>query len=70
MIKRIIIGLIRIYQLTLSPWLGPCCRFYPSCSSYTIEAVQKKGVIRGCAFGAWRILRCQPFNRGGYDPVK
>ncbi|HUW33938.1 MAG TPA: membrane protein insertion efficiency factor YidD [Planctomycetota bacterium] len=70
MIKRIIIGLIRIYQLTLSPWLGPRCRFYPSCSSYTIEAVQKKGVIRGCALGALRILRCQPFNRGGYDPVK
>ena len=70
MIKRIIIGLIRIYQLTLSPWLGPRCRFYPSCSSYTIEAVQRKGVIRGCAHGAWRILRCQPFNKGGHDPVR
>jgi len=64
MIKRIIIGLIRIYQLTLSPWLGP------RCPSYTIEAVQKKGVIRGCAHGAWRILRCQPFNKGGHDPVR
>jgi len=70
MIKQAIIAIIRIYQLTLSPWLGPCCRFYPSCSSYTIEAVQKKGVIRGCALSAWRILRCQPFNRGGYDPVR
>ena len=70
MIRRIIIRIIKLYQLTLSAWLGPCCRFYPSCASYTIEAVRKKGVIRGCALGAWRILRCQPFNRGGYDPVK
>ena len=52
------------------PRLEPRCTFYPSCSSYFMEAVQKKGVIKGCALGVWRLLRCQPFCRGGYDPVK
>lgn len=70
MISKLIIGLVRAYQLTISPWIGPRCRFYPSCSSYFIEAVQKRGVLKGCALGTWRILRCQPFNRGGYDPVR
>jgi len=70
MIKKLIILPIRIYQLTLSRLMGPKCRFYPSCSSYFIEAVRKKGVVVGSALGVWRILRCHPFNPGGHDPVK
>jgi len=70
MFSKLFIQLIRFYQLTISPWLGPKCRFYPSCSNYFIDALQKKGLIKGTALGIWRILRCQPFNRGGYDPVR
>jgi len=70
MIAKTIVLLIRLYQITISPLLGARCRFYPSCSNYFIEAVQKKGAIKGSALGVYRLLRCQPFNRGGYDPVK
>ena len=69
-LRQVVILPIRFYQLVISPWLGPRCRFYPSCSSYFIEAVQKKGVMKGSALGVWRLLRCQPLCRGGYDPVK
>ena len=62
------IGLIRVYQKTLSRLLGPICRFQPSCSHYTIEALRKYGLIRGLARGAWRICRCNPWNPGGIDP--
>ena len=62
------IGVIRVYQKTLSPLLGPLCRFQPSCSRYTVEALQKYGLIKGLAKGAWRIARCNPFNPGGIDP--
>jgi uncharacterized protein len=64
----VLIGMVRIYQLTLSPLLGKNCRFEPSCSQYYILAVRKHGAIRGSLLGAWRILRCNPFCRGGYDP--
>lgn len=62
-------GLIIFYQKALSPYFGPRCRFIPSCSSYTLQAVQKYGVIKGVGKGLWRIVRCNPFNPGGYDPV-
>ena len=65
---RLAIGVVRIYQLTLSPCLGQVCRFEPSCSQYYILAVQKYGLISGSLRGALRILRCHPFHRGGYDP--
>jgi len=65
-----LILLARLYQLTLSPLLGGHCRHVPTCSRYFIEAVRKHGAIRGGAMGAWRILRCHPFGRGGYDPVR
>lgn len=62
--------LIRGYQRFVSPMLPPSCRFYPSCSEYGYEAIAKYGIIRGGLKTAWRILRCNPFNRGGYDPVR
>lgn len=64
-----LIALVRAYQRWISPLLGPRCRFYPSCSAYMIEAIQKRGVARGVLKGAWRILRCNPLHPGGYDPV-
>jgi putative membrane protein insertion efficiency factor len=59
---------VRFYQVTLSPLIGPTCRYQPTCSCYFIEAVKKYGVVIGSAKGMWRILRCHPFNKGGYDP--
>jgi putative membrane protein insertion efficiency factor len=63
-----IIGVVRVYQLTLSPIFGRQCRFRPTCSNYMIEAVQKYGAVRGAAKGIWRIARCNPFGGSGYDP--
>jgi uncharacterized protein len=63
-----VIGCVRLYQVMLSPIFGRQCRFRPTCSHYMIEAVEKYGAIRGTAKGVWRILRCNPFCRGGYDP--
>ena len=61
--------LIRGYRLAVSPLLGPRCRYLPSCSHYTEEAIERFGVLRGGLLGLWRILRCHPFARGGLDPV-
>jgi len=66
---RIFIAIIRGYQMLLSPLLGRNCRFHPSCSQYAIEALRIHGLIRGSGYAVWRILRCHPFSRGGYDPV-
>ncbi len=68
--KRVAIWVIRLYQRGLSPILGEHCRFEPTCSEYMIEAITAKGLLKGVCLGIWRILRCNPFNRGGYDPVK
>ncbi|WP_145259388.1 membrane protein insertion efficiency factor YidD [Calycomorphotria hydatis] len=64
----IIIGLVRLYQVSLGLFIGGRCRFHPSCSFYMIGAVKKYGAIRGTAKGIARILRCHPFHPGGYDP--
>ena len=69
MVGRLLIFLVQIYQRTLSPLLGDRCRFYPSCSAYMIEAIRKKGVLIGVPKGIWRLMRCHPYNPGGYDPV-
>lgn len=61
--------LIKLYQFTLSPIMGNSCKFYPSCSHYAIEAFEKRGVIAGLYLTSKRILRCNPFSQGGYDPV-
>jgi len=66
---RAVILMARLYQLTLSPLLGRQCRFVPSCSEYFIQAVRSRGAVRGSVMGIWRVLRCNPFSRGGYDPV-
>ena len=63
-----IIAFVRLYQLTLSPIIGRNCRFQPTCSHYMIGAVEKYGAVRGALKGIWRIIRCNPFTRGGYDP--
>ncbi|MGF1662696.1 MAG: membrane protein insertion efficiency factor YidD, partial [Kineosporiaceae bacterium] len=64
-----VIGLLRLYQLTISPLLGPVCRFAPSCSSYAVEAVRIHGVVRGGWLTSRRLARCHPWNPGGWDPV-
>jgi uncharacterized protein len=67
--RQVLMLLIRIYQLTLSPLLGPRCRFYPSCSCYARAAIERHGAMRGGWLGLKRLLRCHPFADGGYDPV-
>ncbi|MCK5779801.1 MAG: membrane protein insertion efficiency factor YidD [Psychrilyobacter sp.] len=67
--KRFLIMFILIYQKFISPLLGSNCRFLPTCSSYTIEAIKKHGSIKGTYLGVKRISKCQPFHKGGYDPV-
>jgi putative membrane protein insertion efficiency factor len=68
-VKYLFMGLIRLYQMTLSKLLPPSCRFTPSCSQYGYEAIQKYGAIKGGWLAVKRVARCHPFNPGGYDPV-
>ena len=68
--RGIVVKAIRTYQRFVSPLLPPSCRFSPSCSQYTLLAVQKHGVLKGGLMGTWRVLRCNPFSKGGFDPVK
>lgn len=67
--KKCLILLIRAYQYVLSPWLGRHCRFYPSCSQYAIEAINKHGAIKGSGYVVHRLCRCHPFSKGGIDLV-
>jgi len=69
-VKKIIIFFIKIYKRFISPILPDSCRFYPSCSQYAIDAIKKYGTLKGGMMTIYRILRCNPFNKGGYDPVK
>jgi len=63
------VGAVRAYQWTIRPLIGANCRFWPSCSDYAVEAVREHGAVRGSALAGWRILRCNPWCQGGYDPV-
>ncbi len=70
-LKRVLIFVFRFYQKYISPLKGaPTCRFYPTCSQYAIEAISKYGAFKGGFMALWRIMRCNPFGKGGYDPVK
>ncbi|MGQ9516123.1 MAG: membrane protein insertion efficiency factor YidD [Anaerolineae bacterium] len=67
--RVIALWLIKLYQMTISRILPPSCRFYPTCSHYTYQAIDKYGLLKGGWLGVRRLLRCHPFNPGGYDPV-
>lgn len=67
--SKVLIALLRVYQVVISPLIGPRCRFYPSCSNYAIEAMRVHGALRGSGLAAWRVLRCNPLSNGGLDPV-
>ena len=69
-VTAVLVALVRCYQRLISPFFPPRCRYIPSCSEYFIEALQKKGPVVGFLMGTWRILRCHPFAKGGYDPVR
>ena len=68
--KKILISLIKFYRKHISPLKKPCCRFYPTCSQYALEAIEKYGAFKGSILAIKRILRCNPFSKGGYDPLK
>jgi len=69
MLRKLLILPIKFYRLALSPFLGNNCRFYPSCSEYASEAIQKHGALKGLFLAMKRIFKCHPFHKGGYDPV-
>ena len=70
MVEKLFIYLVGLYRKYLSPLKGrPCCRFYPSCSQYAIDAFSEWGALRGLGLSVWRILRCNPFGKFGFDPV-
>jgi uncharacterized protein len=68
--RAILILPLKFYKAVVSPWLPPSCRFVPTCSEYAREAIERHGALRGSGMAVWRLLRCQPFSQGGYDPVK
>jgi uncharacterized protein len=68
--RRIAVLVLRLYQKLISPALRPRCKFYPSCSEYAVQAITRFGILRGLVLAAWRLLRCNPFSHGGFDPVE
>lgn len=69
MLSKCLVGLIRIYQTYVSPLKGPTCKYFPTCSEYAKQAITVHGPVKGLLLAFWRLLRCNPFSRGGYDPV-
>lgn len=69
-LAKFFIVLVRAYQVCISPFLLPCCRFYPTCSEFAIDAIGRYGPFRGSGLALLRLLRCHPWHPGGYDPVK
>lgn len=67
--SKILVALIRVYQIVISPLIPPRCKYYPSCSQYAIDAIRVHGALRGTRMAVWRLLRCNPFSNGGLDPV-
>jgi putative membrane protein insertion efficiency factor len=70
MIRAVLVLVLKLYKKVISPFLAPACRFYPSCSQYAIDALEKYGVCKGLWLTAVRLLKCQPLHPGGYDPVR
>lgn len=68
--RELVLGALRLYKYILSPMLPSACRFHPTCSEYATQAIQTHGVLRGSALAARRLMRCHPFHRGGFDPVR
>ncbi|HET8978936.1 MAG TPA: membrane protein insertion efficiency factor YidD [Solirubrobacteraceae bacterium] len=69
-VRRVFVLPIRAYQLLLSPMVGERCKYYPSCSEYAVQAVTRFGILRGLVLAGWRLLRCNPWSHGGFDPVE
>jgi len=69
-LRAVITAPIKLYQKTVSPLTGQRCRYYPSCSEYAVQAITKFGILRGLVLAGWRLLRCNPLSRGGFDPVE
>ena len=67
--KRLLIAMIRFYRRRISPHTPPACRFQPTCSQYALTAIERYGALKGGGMALWRLLRCNPFGKGGYDPV-
>ncbi|WP_352414984.1 membrane protein insertion efficiency factor YidD [Oscillibacter ruminantium] len=67
--KRVLLVMVKFYRMAISPYRPSCCRFYPTCSQYALEAIEKYGALKGGYLSLRRILRCNPFHKGGYDPV-
>ncbi len=70
MLRKTLVAVIRLYKILLSPLLPPACRFYPSCSTYAIQALERYGLIKGLWLAGKRVLRCHPYHPGGFDPVE
>jgi putative membrane protein insertion efficiency factor len=68
-VRELVVAPIRGYQRLLSPVIGQRCRYYPSCSEYAVQAITRFGILRGLVLAGWRLLRCNPLSRGGFDPV-
>ena len=69
MMKKVLLALVIFYRVSISPYRPPCCRYIPTCSQYALEAIEKYGALKGGWLAFRRILRCNPFHKGGYDPV-
>jgi len=67
--KWLLIGFVKFWRAAISPWYGQCCKYYPSCSAYGLEALQLQGALKGSGLAIWRIMRCNPWSKGGVDPV-
>ena len=67
--KKVLLALIKFYRTAVSPYTAPHCKYIPTCSQYGLEAIERFGALKGSALTIWRILRCNPFSKGGYDPV-
>jgi len=68
--KKLLLWLINIYKKGISPYTKPKCKYYPTCSEYAYQAIEKHGAFKGTGMAVWRLMRCNPFSKGGVDPVK